>query len=100
MEQYRFGPAKTLTVEDTSVPLLSTDVAPTSGEYAGMQCEVALIKAVGALYMETSGSAATTASFPMDAEETIVLEGYGNIKRLRFIRNTTNTTLVWIPGYR
>jgi hypothetical protein len=100
MEIYINGAAKTVAVETSSVPLLAADIAPTTGFYAGMQCEVATIKAVGALYMETSGADATTSSFPMAASDVISISGYQNIKNLRFIRNTTNTTLVWIPSYR
>lgn len=100
MEQYIFGPAKTLAVADTSVGFLAEDMKPTSGKFADMQVEVAEIYAVGALYKEYGGGAATTGGIPMGAGDSFVLEGYQNIRDLRFIRNTTTTSIVWSPGYR
>jgi hypothetical protein len=99
-DTYIFGPSKTLAVSTASVPLLTEDIKPTSGKYQGLQAEVAEIYAVGALYKEYGGGAATTASIPMAAGDSFVIEGYQNIKDLHFIRNTSDTTIVWSPGYR
>jgi hypothetical protein len=100
MELYVNGPVKTLAVETSSVSLLAADMKPTSGKFADMVVEKATIQAVGALYVETGGSDATSASFPIAAGDSITIEGYGNIKNLRFIKNVTDTSLVWIPSYR
>ncbi len=100
MELYILGPAKTLAVEDVSVGFVATDMKPTSGFYADMQVETVTIRAIGELYVEAGGGAATTGSFPLNAGDSQEFEGYQNIKNLRFIRNAVNTTLVWIPGYR
>ena len=99
MDQYILGPPKTVSV-DGSVPLLAADISPTSGIYAGMQAEKATITAVGAVFMETGGGAASSASFPMDVGDTIAIDGYQNLKRLQFIKAVGATTIVWIPAYR
>jgi|WetSurMetagenome_2_1015567.scaffolds.fasta_scaffold03719_3 hypothetical protein len=100
IDQFSNGAAKTLAVADTSVSLLAADVKPTSGEFQGLTCEVATIQAIGPLYVETGGAAATTASYPMAAGDVLSISGYQNIKKLKFIRNTNTTSIVWIPSYR
>ena len=99
MELYVAGPTFTLAVADTSVGFTTETLKPTTGECEGRTMENATIQAIGALYVESSG-AATTASFPMAAGSTIQMEGYGNLKKLRFIRNTNTTSVVVIPLYR
>ena len=100
MKQYIFGPAKTLAVGAASVGLVATDMKPTSGKFADMQVEIVEIYAVGPLFKEYGGGDATTGGIPMAAGDSFVLEGYQNIRDLRFIRNTNTTSIVWSPGYR
>jgi len=99
MELYVAGPTFTLVVADTSVGFTDETLKPTTGECEGRTMEQAAIKAIGALYVESSG-AATTNSFPMAANDTLEMSGYGNLKKMRFIRNTVSTTVVVIPLYR
>lgn len=100
MEIYNYSAAKTLAVENVSVNWLAADIAPTSGPCQGRVAEIAIIKAVGPLYVEFSGIAATTGGFPLDTGDIIQVEGYENIKNMRLIRNTNNTTAVAVFGYR
>lgn len=96
-DEYTCGPTFTLAVADSSVGFTAASLSPTTNDY---KMEQAIIQAVGALYVETGGGAATTASFPMAAGDSISMTGYGNLKNLRFIRNTTTTSVVVIPLYR
>lgn len=96
---YSLGPAVTLAVGASSVSFLSGSVKPTSGKNQGKQAEIVLIKAIGPLYMDC-GTAATTASYPRDTDDEIVIEGYENIRELTFIRNTNSTSVVALFGYR
>ena len=99
MDQYIIGPPKTVTV-DTTIGLLSADIVPTSGKYEGMKAEVATIQAIGALYVQTDGSDADATGWPMAATDILTIEGYQNIKNLRFVKKTGATSLVWLPSYR
>jgi hypothetical protein len=96
-DQYTAGPTFTLAVADTSVGFTAASLNPTTNDYA---MEIAIIQAVGPLYIETGGGAATTSSFPMAAGDSISISGYANLKNLRFIRNTNTTSVVVIPMYR
>ena len=100
MEIYTMGPSNVLAVADASVGFATEDLKPTTGRFQGMEVAIAEIYAVGALYKEYNGVAATTNGIPMAAGDSFVVEGYENIKGLRFIRNTSTTSIIWAPGYR
>ena len=100
MDIFNNGATFTVTVADTSVGIPAANLQPTTGALQGFNMEIATIYAVGALYVETGGGAATTAGFPMAAGDSLQLTGYENLTKVRFIRNTTSTSIVVIPSYR
>lgn len=99
-EIYIMSAAKTLAVQTGSVGWVAADMVPTTGPNQGRTAEMVMINAVGALYVEFGGVDATTGSFPMAAGDTLTINGYQNIRDMRLIRNTSNTTAVAVFGYR
>ena len=100
MEIYIYSQAKTLAVTDTSGGFLAADMVPTTGKNQGRTAESVLICAVGAVYLEFDGVAATSGSMPLAAGAYLEIKGYENIKGLRLLRQSGNTTVVATFGYR
>lgn len=100
MEIYIFSAAKTLAVSSASVGFLAADMAPTTGNNQGRTAETVLFTAVVAVYVEFGGGAATTGGMPLAAGTFLTIEGYENIKNLRFIRVSGDATVVATFGYR
>ena len=100
MDIYILSAAKTLAVTDTSAGFLAADMAPTTGNNQGRTAEYVRIFAVGAVYMEWGGGACTSGGAPLAAGQSIGIDGYENIKGMRFLRQVGNTTIVATFGYR
>jgi hypothetical protein len=94
------GATVSLTVAETSVGIAAADLNPTVGIAKGMSAEIAVIKNLGPMYIEGGGGDATSSSFPLETtNDVIVVKGYTNISKLRFIKNTNNTGVKILIGY-
>lgn len=100
-QDHTLGPVVTLSVGSSSVGFLAASLKPAVGKLEGKVAQKALIMFLSnSVYMEAGGGDATNTGFQMASGSTIVIEGYDNIRNLRFLQNSGAASAVALFGYR
>jgi hypothetical protein len=96
------GDSEQLAVSSSSVGFTAAKVLPTSGNFTARKCDKVIFQVfTDVAYVCLSGAAASaTNGFELAVGDFMVLEGYDNIAKMRFIRKTTDAVVKAFFFYR